>query len=117
MTRGEGTVPEEVHNSDPFYAVQDPETGDWLLILMSLRKPLREAILDETKGDDVGEDWRQLRSPVWAVNVLHMQAEDGSAEAREIVGDKTRSLAPMPEGWQEFVWRHFDASDPAWADI
>jgi len=116
MTGGERIIPEEVHKSDPFYAVQDPDTGSWTLVLMSLPKPLREAIIDEIKGADVPEDWQQLRTPVWAVHVLHMQAEEGSPEARETVSDRTHALAPMPEGWNEFVWKHFDASDPAWSD-
>lgn len=102
---------EAVREHDPYYCVYDPETDGWLVVLKHLPGYLREAIFDKTEGADTPEDWQVLRQPNWATHVLHMQAAEGSEEAKRALADSVAVL-PMPEGWDGFVEEHFRAGEP-----
>lgn len=96
----------------PFYCVQDPESQNWFVVMSQVPQHIRLAILEHTNDPEAGDDWQELRSPVWAVNMLYSQAEEGSAEARAAFEDPA-FIMPMPEGWNDFVKEHYDpALDP-----
>lgn len=104
------TVPS--HN--PYYCVHDPETDEWLIVLKHLPDYLREAIFEKTEGPDITEDWHELRQPNWAIHMLHLQAEEGSEEAKQMLADSTATLR-MPQGWNEWVEENFRHGEPAMA--
>lgn len=101
-------VAETLRESEPFYCVQDPETDQWWIVLYALPQYVRAGILDKVKGPEFSEDWHELRSPVWASHMLHMQAEEGDEEAAvTLKEDRSKAIALLPgdrSEWNEFIW-------------